>query len=210
MLQIILFINKYVEKCCYLLAILFYKNQLISIENKTSNNNCTPFNHPNYIDCLIVAEDKRFLYHPGFDIIAICRAIIFKCYKGIKSGASTIDQQLVRTLTNRREKTFQRKISEIILASAINTKLNKMEIANYYLCYAYYGWHMHGIHQAIIRLKHNKFKEYDIYHFCISLLKYPLPQRISKKRIKKINNRVRYIKYRIEKCISYCYYKNKL
>ena len=48
---------------------------------------------------LVIGEDHRYYKHPGFDIIGICRAIYKNVFLGKREGASTIEQQLVRVLT---------------------------------------------------------------------------------------------------------------
>ena len=64
---------------------------------------------------LISGEDHRFFYHIGFDFIAIARAIKNRVLYNKVEGASTIEQQLVRVLTNDYQRTFSRKIREIFL-----------------------------------------------------------------------------------------------
>lgn len=153
----------------------------------------------NLITALRTAEDKRFFAHCGFDIIAILRSIFYIIFKNIKSGASTIDQQLIRTITQEKDKTIKRKIKEIILATAINNRFEKNDIANAYLNCAYYGWNMHGISEANSRIsKENIEFNVNKNHIFISLLKYPLPRNPSEQSIKKIYNRALYIKNRIK------------
>lgn len=66
------------------------------------------------IDTLRLAEDHRQLLHRGVDPVAILRTIYLRLFKNIHQGASTIDQQFVRTITKRYEKTVRRKIREQI------------------------------------------------------------------------------------------------
>lgn len=93
---------------------------------------------------LIVAEDHRFNYHFGIDIIAILRAIYRNKIWLKKEGASTIEQQLVRTLLQRYERTYLRKIKELCLAPTISLIVQKKEIPMLYLKVAYYGKNMFG------------------------------------------------------------------
>ena len=65
---------------------------------------------------LISGEDHRYFLHPGFDVIAICRAIWRRLAWGVREGASTIEQQTVRVLKGRYERTLRRKVHEILLA----------------------------------------------------------------------------------------------
>ncbi len=79
------------------------------------------------------AEDKRFLFHPGFDPIAMARAILDALRQGrIVSGASTLTQQLVRTVY-RRPRTLWGKLVEISRAIHAERKLTKKEILEHYL-----------------------------------------------------------------------------
>lgn len=154
-------------------------------------------NDSKLLKILEVAEDKRFLRHPGFDCIAILRAILFFLLKKRLSGASTIDQQLVRTITKEKSLTLNRKIKEIVLASAINVYFKKEIIARLYLDIAYYGWDMIGLKKAIIRLKReNIVGDDEVQYAIVSLLKYPLAKEPSESSIKKVLNRIKYIKNR--------------
>ncbi|HAW93634.1 MAG: hypothetical protein CML22_14260 [Rheinheimera sp.] len=92
-----------------------------------------------FVEALIIAEDHRSTKHPGIDPIAIFRAIWVRFYRGEIQGASTIEQQFVRVVTNRYEKTIARKIREQILALMIVRRINKREIASAYLSIAFYG-----------------------------------------------------------------------
>ena len=69
-----------------------------------------------FIQVLILAEDRRNKLHRGVDTIAILRAIKVRLLENKYQGASTIEQQFIRVVTNRFEKTFYRKLREQILA----------------------------------------------------------------------------------------------
>lgn len=91
------------------------------------------------ITLLTAAEDHRYMDHFGFDPFAILRATIqILAYQRLE-GASTIEQQLVRTITNKRDISIKRKIEEIILSTLISLKITKNEIAISYLSLAYFG-----------------------------------------------------------------------
>lgn len=107
--------------------------------------------HP-LIRALVAAEDRRFFRHTGFDPIGICRAtFMFVAHRRVQ-GASTVEQQLVRTITDDRRRLFRRKLKEIILASWCAARFGKSDIASLYLWIAYYGWRMNGLKQALVRL----------------------------------------------------------
>jgi len=92
---------------------------------------------------LKVAEDHRNQFHFGIDQIALCRAL-FSTLNGSVQGASTIEQQFVRVVINKYERTIRRKFFEQLLAVHISSILTKDSIATAYLCIAYYGEHELG------------------------------------------------------------------
>jgi penicillin-binding protein 1C len=101
----------------------------------------------------IDTEDKYFYTNPGFDPIGIARAIKQAAQEGeAVSGASTITQQLVRALVfspeEAAERSLQRKLREIILASEISRRYSKDEILTLYLNQIYYGNLAYGIEAA--------------------------------------------------------------
>ena len=69
------------------------------------------------INAVIVTEDKRFFYHPGVDIKGIARALYINLKAGrILQGGSTITQQLAKNLFLTPERSFTRKLHELILS----------------------------------------------------------------------------------------------
>ena len=108
---------------------------------------------PYLLAATIATEDNDFYAHPGFDVIAILRAIWQNLQSGeTVSGASTITQQLVRALVlspeERAQRTNMRKIREIILAAEITRRYTKEEILELYLNEIYYGNLAYGIEAA--------------------------------------------------------------
>ena len=100
-------------------------------------------------DAMIAVEDRRFYYHPGVDPIGIVRSFYVRATSGRWSqGGSTITQQLARTvyLNNRRE--FGRKIREIILSMAMETKFSKDQLLELYLNKVYFGGGAFGVDAA--------------------------------------------------------------
>ena len=93
---------------------------------------------------VITAEDKRFYYHPGFDPIAIARAL----YTNIKqekriSGASTITQQVVR-LIRPQPRTYPAKIVELLASMKMELQLSKEQILELYLNLSPMGGNIRG------------------------------------------------------------------
>ena len=144
----------------------------------TDHKRCLEKGIPNpLIKALIVGEDKRFWQHAGVDILAIARAVVYIIIYRHLQGASTIEQQLVRTLTGYRKLTLRRKLREMALACIIGTFLGKKEIATLYLCCAYYGWRMNSLKEACQRMgfdleKLSLAEAADL----VARLKYPEPK----------------------------------
>lgn len=158
------------------------------------------------INFLIVAEDHRYKYHIGFDCIAIIRAILKYLIFNTHEGASTIEQQLVRVITNDYKHTLSRKIKEIILACYVRSVLDKRRVALIYLNIAYYGTKYQSL-DTILR-RYNLTKEDTIdNNICaeiVARLKYPELLN-SRQRNKQIEIRVKHILNLYEK-----HSKNKL
>ncbi|MFO0691260.1 MAG: PBP1A family penicillin-binding protein [Myxococcota bacterium] len=97
----------------------------------------------------VSAEDGKFYEHEGFDFSAIVRAAIANLREGgIAQGASTITQQTVKSLLLSPEKTYKRKLREILLSWRIEQALSKDEILYLYLNQIYFGNGAWGIGQA--------------------------------------------------------------
>lgn len=108
---------------------------------------------PYVIASTIAVEDKDFYTNPGFDPLGIIRALWQNYTSGeVVSGASTITQQLARTLIlspeERSQITTRRKAREIVLAAEITRKYSKDEILELYLNEIYYGNIAYGIEAA--------------------------------------------------------------
>ncbi|HFQ92872.1 MAG TPA: PBP1A family penicillin-binding protein, partial [Anaerolineae bacterium] len=108
---------------------------------------------PAVISATIATEDARFYENPGFDPIGISRAIVQAAREGeVVSGASTITQQLVRAVLldeeERAQRTFRRKVREIILAAEMSNTYPKDQILELYLNEIYYGNLAYGIEAA--------------------------------------------------------------
>ena len=97
----------------------------------------------------IAAEDKDFYNNPGFSVRGIFRAIFTNILKlKLAQGGSTITQQLARNAFLTTEKTFTRKIKELILAIRLEQQYTKDEILNLYLNEIPYGSNAYGIEAA--------------------------------------------------------------
>jgi penicillin-binding protein 1A len=147
----------------------------------------------------MVAEDIRFLRHGGVDLFALLRASRNYLLHSKISGGSTIEQQYVRTLRQRYERTIVRKLSEILLAVWMSQQISKREIAERYLQVAYFGWRMIGVKAAANRLGINleDLSDRDA-ALIVAALKYPLPRELITPRLKMLYARQRYIQNRVE------------
>ncbi|MBL1321690.1 MAG: penicillin-binding protein 1A [Methylophaga sp.] len=101
------------------------------------------------IQAVLAAEDDRFFSHPGVDYQGILRAIYSLATTGVKAqGGSTITMQVARNFFLSREKTYLRKLNEIILALEIEQVLTKEEILTLYLNKIYLGNRSYGVGAA--------------------------------------------------------------
>jgi penicillin-binding protein 1A len=103
----------------------------------------------NIVRAFISAEDDRFFEHPGINILSIIRASIANFKAGhVVQGGSTITQQVAKSLLLTPERSFDRKIKEIILASRIERNLTKQNILYLYLNQIYLGHGAYGVQAA--------------------------------------------------------------
>ncbi len=102
---------------------------------------------PEYIkNATISAEDHSFWTHPGIDMRGIARAMLANLkHQSVEQGASTITQQLARNAFLNQERTFNRKIREVMIAVHLEKKLSKERIMELYLSRVYYGARAYGI-----------------------------------------------------------------
>lgn len=94
----------------------------------------------------LAAEDDKFFEHGGVNYLAIMRAFLVNLISGEKrQGASTITQQVARALLLSSEKTYTRKIKEIMLAHKMEQNLSKEDILYLYLNQIYFGEGAYGV-----------------------------------------------------------------
>ena len=104
---------------------------------------------PLLINAFLASEDDRFFDHPGVDYRGLLRATYSLIATGEKAqGGSTITMQLARNFFLSSEKTYLRKLKEIILALQIERDLTKKEILALYLNKIYLGKRAYGIGAA--------------------------------------------------------------
>ena len=104
---------------------------------------------PNFIKAVLSVEDQRFYEHSGVDAIRVAAAVIRNVQEGRRAeGGSTITQQLARQSFLSRDKTYRRKLKEVILAAHIETLYTKKEILELYLNKVYFGDGLYGVEAA--------------------------------------------------------------
>ncbi|HWW04191.1 penicillin-binding protein 1A [Collimonas sp.] len=100
-------------------------------------------------NAVLAIEDARFYQHGGIDVIGILRAgLTDLMHGGASQGASTITMQVARNVFLSSEKTYTRKIYEILLAYKIETALSKDQILEVYMNQIYLGQRSFGFAAA--------------------------------------------------------------
>ena len=136
-----------------------FASEIISSDNQILgkyyfNDNRTPVNYDEInketVDALIATEDERFYSHPGIDLKATLRAIVFLNTRG---GASTISQQLARQLfvgvrSRNIIQAIGQKIKEWVIAIELEKQYTKEEIITMYLNIYDFGYYGDGIKSA--------------------------------------------------------------
>jgi len=104
---------------------------------------------PAFLDALVATEDSHFYDHMGVDPWGIARAIVTDIIHLRKAqGGSTLTQQLARSLFLKTEKTWRRKLQEMLLALQIEKSFSKSEILGFYVNQVYMGHGRYGIEAA--------------------------------------------------------------
>ena len=101
------------------------------------------------IQAFVAAEDDTFFEHSGIDYLSIVRAawVNFTAGGKIKQGASTITQQVAKSLVGS-EKSYIRKLKDMLLAKRIEERFKKDEILYLYLNQIYFGHGAYGVGEA--------------------------------------------------------------
>lgn len=179
--------------------IFFYKNDYMKIcrrlqpeLNKLKDNQG---NYKKLVTFLVLGEDHRYYNHIGFDVIGICRAIYKDLFCGKHEGASTIEQQLVRVLTEDYRYSIKRKLKEIYLATKLKRLADKYTLAAAYLDLANYGTDLSGLTSVLNKFGTTLNPDIDdvICAEIVARLKYPEPRRYNSVRMAQIELRTRHI-----------------
>lgn len=178
---------------------LLYKKDYIKISQRLQSEldklKAESDSYKKLVSFLVVGEDHRYYNHEGFDIVGICRAVYKDVFKGKREGASTIEQQLVRVLTEDYRFSIRRKIKEIYLATKLKRFADKYTLAAVYLDIAEYGTGLSGLASVLKRFGVSLNQEIDdeICAEVVARLKYPEPRQFNAHRMEQIEQRKKYI-----------------
>ena len=101
------------------------------------------------IQAFLAGEDDRYFEHPGVDWQGLTRAVVYLIRTGEKGpGGSTITMQVARNFFLTREKTYIRKLNEILLALKIEREFTKEEILELYVNKIFLGHRAYGVGAA--------------------------------------------------------------
>ena len=123
------------------LAFTVFKEQRIDVPLSDVSRNLT--------QALLAIEDQRFYQHRGFDLVRIGSAALTNIRHGRRAqGGSTLTQQLARQSFLTPDKTFHRKMQELVLAARIERLYTKEQILELYLNKVYFGDGLYGVEAA--------------------------------------------------------------
>lgn len=144
---------------------------------------------------VMALEDRRFFRHCGFDFFSFVREVFKAACKKKHGGASTIDMQLVRTITGFKDLTLYRKFYEVILAILLNFKFSKKQIIMCYLRNTFFGSRLIGSEKAASFFNKNVDElNYDESACLAAMLLRPKPLKPSEKWFESIKVRALYAK----------------
>jgi 1A family penicillin-binding protein len=104
---------------------------------------------PLLVKAIISIEDQRFYEHHGVDTVRIVAAAVNNVREGRRAqGGSTLTQQLARQAFLTLDKSYRRKLKEVIVAAELEAEYSKQEILELYLNKVYFGDGLHGVEAA--------------------------------------------------------------
>jgi len=128
------------------------------------------------VQAVIATEDRNFFHHPGIDPMGMARALFADVKaRGMVQGGSTITQQVAKNIFLTNERTFGRKIREMLLAFRLEKRFTKQEILTIYLNRVYLGAGNYGVDAASRRYFGKSARELSLSESAIlaGLLKAP-------------------------------------
>jgi penicillin-binding protein 1A len=107
---------------------------------------------PHVIHAVLAIEDRRFFDHYGLDLRGVLRAMLSNLRSArFAQGGSTLTQQLAKNLFLSSDRTFERKLEEVVLALWLELRLGKAGILELYLNRVYFGAGVYGVEAAAQR-----------------------------------------------------------
>ena len=104
---------------------------------------------PLLVKAIVSVEDQRFYEHQGVDTVRIAAAALTNLREGRRAqGGSTLTQQLARQAFLTLDKSYVRKLKEVIVAAELEAEYSKDEILELYLNKVYFGDGLHGVEAA--------------------------------------------------------------
>ena len=104
---------------------------------------------PHLVNAILAIEDQRFYDHSGVDVVRVAGAALSNLREGrLAQGGSTITQQLARQSFLTPEKTYRRKLTEIVVAARLEEQFSKDQILELYLNKVYFGDGLYGVEAA--------------------------------------------------------------
>jgi len=98
--------------------------------------------------CVLLFEDEYFYKHPGFNPVAMGKALYGNIMTDKRRGGSTITQQVIRLSRKNTKRTYAEKLVELVKATRLETRHSKKEILNLYATYAPFGGNVVGLETA--------------------------------------------------------------
>lgn len=133
-------------------------------ELSTERREIVPLDHvpKTLIDAFLSTEDRRFFSHGGFDLRGTVRAFLANLHAGgVRQGGSTITQQVAKAFLSS-ERTWSRKIKELIFARRLEARYSKREILSLYLNHIFLGSGAYGVEAAARRYFDKDVAELDL------------------------------------------------
>jgi len=138
------------------------------LENNSLNKVIDINEIPDYVkNAFISIEDKAFYKHKGLNYKRIIKSMINNIKSGyLKEGGSTISQQLIKNTHLNSDKTFDRKIKELVLTKKLENNFSKDDILETYLNVIYFGNNFYGIENASMGYFNKKTKDLTLNEAC--------------------------------------------
>src|ERR1043165_3370897 len=132
-------------------SVILDRNDKIFGQIYVENRETVPYDQlpRDLVNAVVAVEDNKFYQNGGYDLSGIVRAALKNFTAGhVRQGASTITQQLARNSFALKERTFRRKLLEILLSTRIEERFGKQKIMELYLNRIYFGGGLYGAEAA--------------------------------------------------------------